>query len=1064
MHFFHSKPRVLCNCTSIIHRMMTNKAISHARRNTLLEIESTTQTWWKEADVFNADSCQEPPQLRQKFFGNIPFPYMNGVLHLGHGFSISKLEFAAAYHRLNGMNVLLPFAFHCTGMPIKAAADKIAREIQQYGDPPLFPNLEEDNRLKYQWEIMRDLGIQDSEISKFKDPQKWLSYFPHVAMDDLKAFGLGCDWRRSFVTTEINPFFDSFVRWQMNKLKSMGKIVKEARHTIFSPLDGQPCADHDRTIGEGVQPQEYTLIKMEMVAPFNSPKMKAALEGKNVFLAALTSRPETLYGLTNAWVSPEGRYGAFEINDTDVLVLSHRAALNLAYQGLSKIPEKTSCLLKLTGSDLIGLPLKFPMSFRQILHVLPMPATTNTRIVDKGTGILTSVPSDVPLDYIWLHNLKMKPDLRNKYDLKDEWVLPLEITPIIFVDGFGDEAVAERVCKDMKIVSQNEKVKLEEATKLIDSLEGKLLVGEHAGKGINIVKPLINKSLIETHRAILYYEPASQVISRSGDECIVALTEQWFITYGEVEWKKMAEECLSSMTLYSDEARHWFEHSLSWLNKWACSRSFGLGTRIPWDEQFLVESLSDSSLYMAYYTVSHLLHGGDIYGARSNSSIRPEQMTGDVWDFIFCGGPYPTSSDIPCSILNLMKQEFEYWYPFDLRVSGKDLIQNHLMFCIYNHTAILPKHHWPRGFRCNGHLMLNAKKMAKGTGNFMTLCSSLREYGADAIRFALADAGDGLDDANFSSGVANAAVLRLTKELSWMKEVMDTTESSLRVGGKYTFADRVFNNEMNIAVKNTKFNYEHYMFREALKTGFYNLQASRDEYRLMCGPTGMNRDLLWRFVDVQIRLITPICPHFAEYVWRVLLEKEGFVVKASGWPKADEPDLNLKWANKYMQDLISRMRKLLRKKMSKKGSNEKKLGVSVVVVVKEEFDGWNAECLRILRGKYDKEECCFAPNREILDALEKSSLSQPLEPCMPFIRFKQDETSEFGVRALDLKLPFEEMKLLEENLELIKTQVGVKNVQLCSVNDLNDLIDRAGDLANINPPSPGNPTPIIMFI
>ncbi|VFQ60802.1 unnamed protein product [Cuscuta campestris] len=346
----------------------------------------------------------------------------------------------------------------------------------------------------------------------------------------------------------------------------------------------------------------------------------------------------------------------------------------------------------------------------------------------------------------------------------------------------------------------------------------------------------------------------------------------------------------------------------------------------------------------------------------------------------------------------------------------------------------------------------------------MTLRSSLREYGADAIRFALADAGDGLDDANFSSGVANAAVLRLTKELSWMKEVMHTTESSLRVGGKYTFADRVFNNEMNIAVKNTKFNYEHYMFREALKTGFYNLQASRDEYRLMCGPTGMNRDLLWRFVDVQIRLITPMCPHFAEYVWRVLLEKEGFVVKASGWPKADEPDLNLKWANKYMQDLISRMRKLLRKKMSKKGSNEKKLGVSVVVVVKEEFDGWNAECLRILRGKYDTEECCFAPNREILDALEKSSLSQPLELCMPFIRFKQDETSEFGVRALDLKLPFEEMKLLEENLELIKTQVGVENVQLCSVNDLNTLIDRAGDLANINPPSPGNPTPIIMFM
>lgn len=44
-----------------------------------------------------------------------------------------------------------------------------------------------------------------------------------------------------------------------------------------------------------------------------------------------------------------------------------------------------------------------------------------------------------------------------------------------------------------------------------------------------------------------------------------------------------------------------------WLNQWACSRSFGLGTRLPWDEQYLIESLSDSTVYMAYYTVAHYL-------------------------------------------------------------------------------------------------------------------------------------------------------------------------------------------------------------------------------------------------------------------------------------------------------------------------------------------------------------------------------------------------------------------------------------------------------------------------
>ena len=88
------------------------------------------------------------------------------------------------------------------------------------------------------------------------------------------------------------------------------------------------------------------------------------------------------------------------------------------------------------------------------------------------------------------------------------------------------------------------------------------------------------------------------------------------------------------MNAFSTDTRNGFEHTLGWLNQWACSRSFGLGTRIPWDEQFLVESLSDSTLYMAYYTVAHLLQNGNMYG-KEISSVRPEEMTDEVWDFEF---------------------------------------------------------------------------------------------------------------------------------------------------------------------------------------------------------------------------------------------------------------------------------------------------------------------------------------------------------------------------------------------------------------------------------------------
>ncbi|XP_023523654.1 leucine--tRNA ligase, cytoplasmic-like [Cucurbita pepo subsp. pepo] len=1081
---------------------------SFARRDSLREIESKVRVLWEENDVFRAEACETPPKEGEKFFGNFPFPYMNGFLHLGHAFSLSKLEFAAAYHRLRGANVLLPFGFHCTGMPIKASADKLAREIQQFGDPPVFPRqMEEQENLKaesedanesnptlpdkfkgkkskavskssgqmYQWEIMRSFGLSDSEISKFQTPYNWLTFFPPLAMEDLKAFGLGCDWRRSFITTDMNPFFDSFVQWQMRKLKSMGKIVKDVRYTIYSPLDGQPCADHDRASGEGVQPQDYTLIKMEVVPPF-PPKM-GVLEGRKVYLAAATLRPETMYGQTNAWVLPEGKYGAFEINDTDVFIITERSALNLAYQKFSRVPEKPTCLIQLTGNDLIGLPLKSPLAFNEIIYALPM----LTILTDKGTGIVTSVPSDAPDDYMAMHDLKSKPALRAKYGVKDEWVLPYDIVPIIDIPEFGDRA-AEKVCVDLKIKSQNEKDKLAEAKRLTylkGFTDGTLIVGEFSGRKVQEAKPMIRSKLIETGQAIPYSEPEKRVTSRSGDECIVALTDQWYITYGESEWKKLAEDCLANMNLFSDETRHGFQHTLSWLNQWACSRSFGLGTRIPWDEQFLVESLSDSTIYMAYYTIAHLLHNGDLYGS-GTSAIKPEQMTDEVWDFVFCGAAEPKSTGISRSILNKMKQEFEYWYPFDLRVSGKDLIQNHLTFCIYNHTAIMPEHHWPRGFRCNGHIMLNSEKMSKSTGNFRTLRQAIEEFSADATRFSLADAGDGVDDANFVFETANAAILRLTKEIAWMEDILQADSSSfLRKGPPSTYADRVFENEINIAVKTTEQNYKDYMFREALKSGFYDLQAARDEYRFSCGAGGMNRNLVFRFMDVQTRLITPICPHYAEYVWREMLKKEGFVVNA-GWPSADSPDLTLKSANKYLQDSIVLMRKLLQKQLlgSKKGNKKGAPVTSVIedkkltglIYVNEQFDGWKAECLRILRCKFDSTKRTFAPDSEIMEALQKSSVGQASDfrqtqkLCMPFLRFKKDEVAALGVHALDLKLPFGEIEVLKENLELIKRQIGLEEVEVLCASDT-DAIAKAGALASLlkqNPPSPGNPTAIFL--
>lgn len=54
------------------------------------------------------------------------------------------LKFGVRYQRLRGKKVLFPFGFHCTGMPIKACADKLQREMETFGCPPKFPEVEEE--------------------------------------------------------------------------------------------------------------------------------------------------------------------------------------------------------------------------------------------------------------------------------------------------------------------------------------------------------------------------------------------------------------------------------------------------------------------------------------------------------------------------------------------------------------------------------------------------------------------------------------------------------------------------------------------------------------------------------------------------------------------------------------------------------------------------------------------------------------------------------------------------------------------------------------------------------
>lgn len=134
----------------------------------LQKIEEEVQARWAKEKIYEADAPKKARKSPdEKFLCTFPFPYMNGRLHLGHTFSLSKCEFAVRYQRLKGKHVLFPFGFHCTGMPIKACADKLKREMESFGCPPKFPQEEVQ-------QVVEENDIVPKDKSKGKKVRRYL--------------------------------------------------------------------------------------------------------------------------------------------------------------------------------------------------------------------------------------------------------------------------------------------------------------------------------------------------------------------------------------------------------------------------------------------------------------------------------------------------------------------------------------------------------------------------------------------------------------------------------------------------------------------------------------------------------------------------------------------------------------------------------------------------------------------------------------------------------------------------------------------------------------------------
>ncbi len=803
-------------------------------------IEKKWQKAWEKAGIYEAD-----PEKRKKFFTSLVIPYVNGDIHIGHSFTYARTDVYARYKRMLGYNTLLAQGFHATGEPILGAIERLR------------------NNDESQIATFKAFGATDRDMDNFRKKGAEYSalFWSKTITESARKMGFSIDFRRAFITA-IQPAFSRFIEWQYNTLRKKGYVVQGTHPVIWCPHCQSPTGDHDRLVGEGESLKEFVWVKFR-------------LKNSDLILIAGTTRPDALLGQTNLWVDPASTYKIVMVNNEKWVV---------GKEAVNKIEDqldiKAEVVGDITAHDLIGKWAKGPIVDYE-LYILPASFIDAT----VGSGIVYSALED-PTDLLELRKLQSSPELIKKYNLNNEVVAKIEPISIINVPGMGDD-LGDDIAKEFGVKSHEDKDNLEKAKgELNRRVFRKGVMKEnckkYAGMTVPAAQAVINKDLLVSRDIAMLHELTGRVVCRCTTECVIKLVKnQWFIKYSDEKWKNRVRYAMKKIKIMPEEARNNFENTIDWLKDKACTRKTGLGTKLPWDKEWIVETLSDSTVYMAYYTIAKTIN---------EKKIPAEKLTDEVFDYVFLSKGDPKAvaknSRLPVGVIMEMKKEFEYFYPLDFRNSAKELVQNHLTFFIFQHVAIWPEKYWPKSIGVNGFVGVEGEKMSKSKGNIIPLRKLIEDYGTDLTRLNIAASSEGIDDADWRA--ENVKSLRQRYDF-----LFETAKNIGKAKGRNAGnAELYLSSRIQSIVSSATESCENLKFRTASQYAlFESTNAIKWYLRRVGGVKNADRKVLEKSLSIIVRLLAPFTPHLCEELWHTLGGK-GFVSVAR-WPEYDKNDTDL---------------------------------------------------------------------------------------------------------------------------------------------------------------------------
>ena len=341
------------------------------------KIEKNWQSIWEDNKLASCDVT-----LSKKSFYNLcMYPYPSGDLHMGHIRNYTIGDVITRYKQKQGYNVLSPMGWDSFGLPAENAAIKTGIHPKKFTEDRISNMRDQIKRLGSLYDWDKEVAAHD------KNYYKWTQYLFIKLFENKLAYkeDAPVNWCTSCKTVLAN---EQVIEGDCERCDS--EVTKKNLNQWFFKISNYSEELLQGLSDIGDWPENVKSMQENWIGKSTGVQFNLKIDGSELDFDVFTTRPDTLFGMTFAVMSPEHK-----IMDK-ILSLSPNSKEIQSYIDVAKSKsefERMSITKEKTGVD-TGLKVTNPINNKSVPLWI-----ADYVLINYGTGAIMAVPGHDERDY-----------------------------------------------------------------------------------------------------------------------------------------------------------------------------------------------------------------------------------------------------------------------------------------------------------------------------------------------------------------------------------------------------------------------------------------------------------------------------------------------------------------------------------------------------------------------------------------------------------------------------------------------------------------------------------------